>query len=103
MKKKCFTFILVLLSGVGFMSAQKSVLTAGSMFAVSQKTGLDYVLKLDPDRLLSPCYTAMGKTPKAATYGGWESQQIQGHSLGHYLSALSGFVYYTGNEEAQKN
>ena len=84
------------------MSAQKAKLTENTMFDVSQRTGLDYVLRLDPDRLLAPSYKAMGKTPKAATYGGWESQQIQGHSLGHYLSALSGFVYYTGNEDAKK-
>lgn len=84
------------------MFAQKTQLTENTMFFNSQKTGLDYVLSLDPDRLLSPCYTALGKTPKAPTYGGWESMQIQGHSLGHYISALSGFYFQTGSIEAKK-
>ena len=58
------------LFGVVNMFAQKTQLTENTMFFNSQKTGLDYVLSLDPDRLLSPCYTALGKTPKAPTYGG---------------------------------
>ena len=84
------------------MFAQKTQLTENTMFSNSQKTGLDYVLSLDQDRLLSPCYTALGKTPKAPTYGGWESMQIQGHSLGHYISALSGFYFQTGSTEAKE-
>ncbi len=80
----------------------KIKLTENTMFWTSQQIGLEYVLALNPDRLLSPCYTALGKTPKAKNYGGWESQQIQGHSLGHYLSALAGFVYSTGNTEAKE-
>lgn len=83
------------------MYSKGTILEKESMFDVSQQLGLDYVLKLDPDRLLSPCYTAMGKIPKAGTYGGWESRQIQGHSLGHYLSALSGFISTTGNQDAR--
>lgn len=77
-------------------------LTEKTMFWTSQQTGLEYVLSLDPDRLLAPCYTALGKKTKAKNYGGWESQQIQGHSLGHYLSALAGFSYSTGNTEAKQ-
>ncbi len=84
------------------MFAQKSLLRPGTLFEKSQKLGLDYVLKLNPDRLLSPCYTALGYKPKAPTYGGWESMQIQGHSLGHYLSALAGFIYHTDDEDAKK-
>lgn len=73
-----------------------------SLFGLSQKVGLDYVLRLDPDRLLAPCYTALGKKAKAFNYGGWESRQIAGHSLGHYLSSLAGFYYTTGNEKAKE-
>ncbi len=80
----------------------KAVLTEGSLFAKSQNTGLNYVLAYNPDRMLSPAYTALGKTPKDFTYGGWESRQIQGHMLGHYLSALAGFYYQTGNREAKE-
>lgn len=81
----------------------KTELTSETMFAVSQQTGLDYVLRYNPDRMLAPAYRAMHKTPKAATYGGWESRQIQGHMLGHYLSALSGFYHQTGNGQAKKD
>lgn len=85
-----------------FMYNQQISLEKNSLFEKSQQLGLNYVLKLNPDKLLSPCYSALGKIPKEETYGGWEKQQIQGHSLGHYLSALSGFVYQTKNSEAQK-
>jgi len=84
------------------MSAQRTILTSKTLFSDSQETGLEYVLRLDPDRLLAPCYRALGQTPKAPNYGGWESQQIAGHSLGHYLSALSGFVYETGDTRAKE-
>jgi len=84
------------------MSAQRTTLTPHTLFEDSQETGLAYVLRLNPDRLLAPCCRALGQTPKAANYGGWESQQIAGHSLGHYLSALSGFVYQTGSPEAKE-
>lgn len=100
--KKILFFTILYITGAICMNAQTTVLTPDTMFAQSQQTGLDYVLRLDPDRLLAPCYFAVGKLPKGSTYGGWESQQIQGHSLGHYLSALSGFVYQTKSKEAKE-
>ena len=84
------------------MVAQKATLTDGSLFSKSQKTGLEYLLAYSPDRMLAPAYNALGKTPKDFTYGGWESRQIQGHMLGHYLSALAGFYYQTGSKEAKE-
>ena len=80
----------------------KTHLTDGTLFSDSQKLGLKYVLDYNPDRMLAPAYTALGKTPKAQNYGGWESRQIQGHMLGHYLSALAGFFYQTGSKEAKE-
>ena len=44
---------------------------------------------LDPDRLLAPYRIQAGLPPRAERYGGWESRDISGHSLGHYLSALA--------------
>jgi DUF1680 family protein len=49
----------------------------------------EYLLRLDPDRLLSCFRKEAGLKPKAESYGGWESMTIAGHSLGHYLSACS--------------
>lgn len=43
----------------------------------------------EPDRLLAGFRREAGLAPKAAPYGGWEARGIAGHSLGHYLSALS--------------
>jgi len=105
--KKLFTLVAIFLAGVTTMNATnslqvKAVLEEGTMFSDSQKVGLKYVLDYSPDRMLAPAYKAMGKTPKDVTYGGWEARQIQGHMLGHYLSALSGFYYQTGSTEAKQ-
>ncbi|MGL1892972.1 MAG: glycoside hydrolase family 127 protein [Spirochaetaceae bacterium] len=48
-----------------------------------------YLKSLDVDRLVSGFYTTKGLTAKAEQYEGWESSEIQGHTLGHYLTALS--------------
>src|SRR5574344_44502 len=100
--KRIAIILSFLFLGAACMNAQHIVLTPGTLFEQSQETGLAYVLKYNPDRFLAPAYKAMGRTPKASEYGGWESQQIQGHMLGHYLSALSGFYYQTGSSEAKQ-
>ena len=99
--KKIITLCTILMAGVTTMNAT-TTLTDGTMFSTSQKTGLKYVLDYNPDRMLAPAYTALGKSPKASNYGGWESRQIQGHMLGHYLSALAGFYYQTGSKDAKE-
>jgi len=48
-----------------------------------------YLLSLEPDKLLSGFRSTAGLQPKASMYGGWESTEIRGHTLGHYLSAIS--------------
>ncbi len=58
-----------------------------------------YLLSLEPDRLLSGFRSEAGLKPKADKYGGWESQGIAGHTLGHYLSACSRMYQDTGNSE----
>ncbi|MEK5253531.1 beta-L-arabinofuranosidase domain-containing protein [Paenibacillus sp. FSL F4-0125] len=52
---------------------------------------IEYLLKLDPDRLLSGFRTVAGLPKKAELYNGWEGNwsYLRGHSLGHYLTALS--------------
>ena len=56
-----------------------------------------YLLRLDPDRLLSRFRKEAGLTPKGEAYGGWESMTISGHSLGHYLSACALMFASTGD------
>ena len=65
------------------------------------KTAVDvnerYLLSVDPDRLLHNFRKSAGLKPKAEIYGGWERDTIAGHSLGHYLSAISLMHAQSGN------
>lgn len=72
------------------------------MFKNSQQKGKEYLLYLDIDRLVAPCYEAAGKTAKKERYGGWESMEIAGHSIGHWLSAAATMYQVTGDEALNK-
>jgi len=48
-----------------------------------------YLLSLEPDRFLHRFRVNAGLKPKGKIYGGWESEGVSGHTLGHYLSACS--------------
>ncbi len=69
------------------------------MFKKSQQTGEDYLLSLDIDRFIAPCYEAHNLKPKKPRYEGWEARDISGHSLGHYLTALAYTYKSTGHEK----
>ncbi|MGL1884958.1 MAG: glycoside hydrolase family 127 protein [Reichenbachiella sp.] len=58
-----------------------------------------WLLALEPDRLLHRYLLYAGLEPKGENYGGWESRGISGHSLGHYLSAISLAFAATGDLE----
>lgn len=81
------------------MGYVKHVTLSEGMFRTSQETGKQYILSLEPDRLLAPCREAMGQKPKAERYGGWEQREIAGHSLGHWLSAAS-YMYRADGDDA---
>ncbi len=68
------------------------------IFKNSQQKGKEYLLYLDVDRLVAPCYEAAGKTAKKERYGGWESMGIAGHSIGHWLSAAATMYQVTSDE-----
>ena len=61
-------------------------------FLDAQKRDLDYLLSLQPDRMLHNFRVNAGLAPKAPVYGGWESEEpwvdirCHGHTLGHYLT-----------------
>lgn len=63
---------------------------------------LGYLLSIDPDRLLHRFYSNAGLPTKGAVYGGWESEGLSGHTLGHYLSAISMAYVSSGNPEFKK-
>lgn len=81
----------------GFLGPEHVNLLNG-VFQTSQEVGEKYLLSLDMDRFLAPCFEAHGLPAKKERYAGWEARSISGHSLGHYLSALAVTYQATGNE-----
>ncbi|MDR3459769.1 MAG: glycoside hydrolase family 127 protein [Verrucomicrobiae bacterium] len=61
-------------------------------FVEAVKANRTYLLELDPDRLLAPFAREAGLEMKARPYGNWESGGLDGHTAGHYLSALSTMI-----------
>ena len=66
-------------------------------FADAVVANRQYLLALDPDRLLAPFRREAGLTPRQPLYGNWESGGLDGHTAGHYLSALSDMIA-SGND-----
>jgi DUF1680 family protein len=58
-----------------------------------------YLLTINPDRLLADFRAHSGLEPRGERYGGWESSGLAGHTLGHYLSAISIHYASTGDPE----
>ena len=58
-----------------------------------------YLRSLDADRLMCNFRKYAGLEPKGESYGGWELDTISGHSLGHYLTAISLMHAQTGDAE----
>ncbi len=69
-------------------------------FKDAQETDRAYMLRVDPDRLLSGMRLAAGLKPKAPTYGGWDSGGSG--TVGHYLSAISQMAQATGDPALKK-
>ncbi|PVD51327.1 hypothetical protein DC498_15745 [Terrimonas sp.] len=77
-------------------------LTGNSPFKNAMQKDSAYLLLIEPDRLLHNFYKNAGLPVKAPVYGGWESDGIAGHTLGHYLSACAMFYASTGNPEFKR-
>jgi DUF1680 family protein len=73
-----------------------------SPYLTAVTANLAYLHKLEPDRLLHQFRSQAGLTPKGAVYAGWESDTIGGHTLGHYLSAISLMHAQTGDAECKR-
>jgi DUF1680 family protein len=67
----------------------KDVRLLNGPFKHAQNLNMQYLLNFEPDRLLSNFRLRAALEPKAPPYGGWESESLMGHTLGHYLSACS--------------
>lgn len=61
-------------------------------FADAVGANQKYLLALEPDRLLAPFFREAGLEGKARSYGNWENIGLDGHTAGHYLSALATMI-----------
>jgi DUF1680 family protein len=80
----------------------KDVTLLESPFKQAMQADVAYLLSIEPDRLLSAFRTHSGLKAKGKMYEGWESSGLAGHTLGHYLSAISMHYASTGDPEFLK-
>ena len=69
----------------------------GTPFKNAMDKDAAYLLEIEPDRLLYRFYKNAHLPVKDSVYGGWESEGLSGHTLGHYLSACAMMYISTGN------
>ena len=71
-------------------------------FRRAQALNLQYLRALEPDRLLAPYRTEAGLKPRAQKYPNWESSGLDGHTAGHYLTALAQAWAATGESDMKE-
>ncbi len=95
---------------------KRNITLLNSVFSQSEKIGREYLDGVDIDRILSPIFEAhnMPAPNNAKRYGGWERKSannwekspetfsLAGHSLGHFLSALSECYAKSGDEKLKQ-
>jgi uncharacterized protein len=69
-----------------------------SAFKKAMELDAAFLLELEPDRFLHNFRKNAGLSPNGEIYGGWEARGVAGHSLGHYLSAISMHYAATGDK-----
>lgn len=71
--------------------ALQNVRLTGGPLKHAQDLELEYLLALEPDRMLAFLRRSAKLEPKAQGYGGWDGdgRQLTGHIAGHYLSGVS--------------
>src|SRR5215813_5886321 len=76
-----------------------AVRLTGGPLKLAQDLDIDYLLKLEPDRMMAYYRKRAGLAPKAPGYGGWDGdgRNLTGHIAGHYLSAVSLMYAATGD------
>lgn len=73
-----------------------------SPFKTAMEKDMDWLISIDPDRLMNGFFENAGLAAKAPKYGGWESEGLAGQTLGHYLSACSMMYASTGDNRMKK-
>lgn len=79
-----------------------NVRLTASPFKHAEELDIQYLLGINPDRLLAPYLKEAGLQPKADNYTNWENTGLDGHIGGHYVSALSYMYAATGNQEIKR-
>ena len=76
-----------------------SVRLTGGPLKRAQDLNAEYLLKLEPDRMLAYYRKRAGLEPKAQGLTGWDGdgRNLTGHIAGHYLSAVSFMYAATGD------
>ena len=69
----------------------------GSPFKNAMDKDAAYLMEIEPARLLHRFYKNAHLPANEPAYGGWESEGLSGHTMGHYLSALS--MMYVATDE----
>ncbi|HYB15440.1 MAG TPA: glycoside hydrolase family 127 protein [Streptosporangiaceae bacterium] len=74
-----------------------------SPFLGNQGRNTEYLLFLNPERMLRPFRVNYGLPTSAQPCGGWEqpASEVRGHTTGHLMSALALTFANTGNEAAR--
>ena len=77
----------------------EAVRLTGGPLKHAQDLDAEYLLKLEPDRMLAFYRERAGLQKKAELYGGWDGagRNLTGHIAGHYLSAVSYMWAATGD------
>ena len=73
-------------------------------FRENQIRDIDYMLSIEPERLLHMFRTTAGLPSTAKPLGGWESPQVwvRGQTMGHYLTACSMMYAATGDKRLKE-
>jgi DUF1680 family protein len=73
-------------------------ITGGPLKRAQDLNG-EYLLKLEPDRMMAYYRKRAGLEPKAQGYTGWDGdgRNLTGHIAGHYLSGVSLMYAATGD------
>lgn len=98
--QKLLVLSSILVGSVAFAAEQfplNEVQLLDSRYLANKKRNADFLLTLSPDRLMARMYQFCGEPVKAPVYDGWESSDLSGHTLGHYLTALSMEYLSTGD------
>lgn len=84
---------------VARMLPMTAVRLTGGPLKHAQDQNAQYLLALEPDRMLAFYRDRAGLAKKAEPYGGWDGdgRNLTGHIAGHYLSAVSLMYAATGD------